>query len=78
MIRALAILLAMAAVPALAQAPIASRVACEVLAGTDLSAKLGVPARVETAAVQAEGRLAPTGDVAAETFLGAERFGLHR
>lgn len=63
---------------ALARAPIVPRVACEALAGMDLSAEVGVPARVEAAAVQAEGRLAPTGDVAPKAFLGAERFDLHR
>ncbi|WP_270936777.1 tannase/feruloyl esterase family alpha/beta hydrolase, partial [Falsiroseomonas oryzae] len=60
MIRALAaLLLAMAAMPALAQPPVAPRLGCEALAGMDVSAELGVPARVEAATVLREGRPAP-------------------
>ena len=58
-LRALLLLLTMAAAPAFAQTPIAPRMACEELAGLDLSAELGVPARVDAAAVRAEGRPAP-------------------
>jgi hypothetical protein len=44
---------------ALAQAPLSPRMACEALAGADLSAALGVPGRVTAAAIQREGRPAP-------------------
>ena len=55
-------LLAMAAVSsaALAQpSAVTPRLSCEALADVDLSAELGVPARVDAAVVQAEGRPAP-------------------
>lgn len=83
MIRALlALLLAMAASPALAQAPIAPRIDCAALAGTDLSAELGVPARIEAAAVLAERRPAPVchvkgvlrGTIGFEAWLPIERW----
>ena len=60
MIRALvALLFAMVALPAFAQTPIVPRIGCEALAEVDLSVDLGVPARVEAAAVLVEGRPAP-------------------
>lgn len=80
---ALAVLPALAAAPARAQtSPIAPRVSCEALAGLDLSAELGVPARVEAAAVQAEGRPAPVchlrgtirGTIGFEAWLPLERW----
>ncbi|MBB5694681.1 tannase/feruloyl esterase family alpha/beta hydrolase [Muricoccus pecuniae] len=56
---ALALLLAATAMPALSQTPIPPRLACDALAGADLSADLGVPARVDAASIEAEGRPAP-------------------
>lgn len=86
--RALAVLalavsaLAIAPMPAQAQTPIPSRVACETLTGMDLSAELGVPARVDTAAQLSEGRPAPVchvrgtmrGTVGFEAWLPLERW----
>jgi feruloyl esterase len=78
---ALAMLLAMT-VPALAQSPIAPRMPCEALAGADLSAELGVAARVETAVVLRDGRPAPVchlrgtlrGSIGFEAWLPLETF----
>ncbi len=80
---ALAVLLTMATAPAPAQtSPVQPRVACEALTGLDLSAELGVPARVDAAAVQAEGRPAPVchlrgtirGTIGFEAWLPLERW----
>jgi hypothetical protein len=82
-LRTLLLVLAMAAAPAaLAQTPVAPRATCDALAGVDLSAELGVPARVEAAAVQAEGRPAPVchlrgtirGTIGFEAWLPLERW----
>ena len=83
MIRALvALLFAMVALPAFAQTPIAPRIACEALAEVDLSVDLGVPARVEAAAILVEGRPAPVchirgtirGSIGFEAWLPLERW----
>jgi feruloyl esterase len=83
MIRILgSVLLAMAASPALAQAPIAPRLDCAALAGADLSAELGVAGRVMAAAVLTEGRPAPVchvrgvlrGTIGFEAWLPIERW----
>ncbi|MFK4048065.1 tannase/feruloyl esterase family alpha/beta hydrolase [Roseomonas mucosa] len=75
-------LMALATTPALAQNPVAPRLACEALAGTDLSAELGVAARVDTAAVRREGHPAPVchlagtlrGSIGFEAWLPLERW----
>jgi hypothetical protein len=78
-------LLAMAAVPSAALAQpraVAPRLSCEALADVDLSAELGVPARVDAAVVQAEGRPAPVchlrgtirGTIGFEAWLPLERW----
>lgn len=67
---------------AAAQHAIPPRLACADLAGLDLSAELGVPARVDGAPVQAEGRPAPVchlrgtirGTIGFEAWLPLERW----
>jgi feruloyl esterase len=82
-IRALAgLLIAMVALPAFAQPAIAPRIGCEALVGADLSVELGVPARVEAAAVLTQGRPAPVchirgtirGTIGFEAWLPLERW----